>query len=98
MKICVTPAGGILHAVSFRLIRKPVATFVGHFAKTCWEAVDADGTTQLDDEVLHSAPRVLHVDGVDRTPSHRVFSHTFAHISSLFTCTAWLKVSHDVSS
>ena len=35
---------------------------------------------------------------VNRTPSHREFSRTFAHISSLFPCTAWLKVSHDVSS
>ena len=35
---------------------------------------------------------------VNRTPSHRVFSRTCAHISSLFTCTAWLKVSHGVSS
>ena len=35
---------------------------------------------------------------VNRTPSHRVFSRTFGNISSLFTCTAWLKVSHDVSS
>ena len=35
---------------------------------------------------------------VNRTPLHSVFSRTFAHMSSLITCTAWLKVSHDVSS
>ena len=29
---------------------------------------------------------------VNLTPSHREFSRTFANISSLFTCTAWLKV------
>ena len=34
---------------------------------------------------------------VNRTPSHRVFSRTFAHLSSLFTCTAWLKVLQRVS-
>ena len=28
---------------------------------------------------------------VNRTPSHRIFSRTCAHISSLFTCTEWLK-------
>ena len=32
-----------------------------------------------------------HENIVNRTPSHRVFSRTFAHISSLFTCTAWLQ-------
>ena len=32
----------------------------------------------------HSSGRAV----VNRTPSHRVFSRTFAHISSLFTCTA----------
>ena len=34
---------------------------------------------------------------VNRTPSHRVFSRTFAHILSLFTCTAWLEVLQRVS-
>ena len=34
---------------------------------------------------------------MNRTPSHRVFSRTFAHISSLFTCTAWVTVLQRVS-
>ena len=34
---------------------------------------------------------------VNRTPWHRVFSRTFEHTSSLFTSTAWLKVSQRVS-
>ena len=29
---------------------------------------------------------------MNRTPSYGVFTRTFAHISSLFTCTAWLNV------
>ena len=39
----------------------------------------------------------LEPECVNRTPPHRVVSRTFAHISSLFTCTAWLKVLQRVS-
>ena len=49
--------------------------------------------------VSFTADRIRCTDGVceQNTLTHCVFSRTFAHISSLFTCTAWIKVSHDVS-